>query len=447
VGALGGNASSQGVSLLGYSANPSPTTPNSGITPAFNWNSGFPAYTAPPFFDPTLNTGYNTTEGATGGGVSYNRPATAGRSAYTLNWNFTVEQQLLPSTVWSLTYSASTSRLVPIDGGFGTFSGQLNPQYLALGNLLLQQESPATLAQAQAMFPGISVPYPAFVGSIGQMLRPYPQYSSIGDASADFGTSSYNSFQSLLQRTMARGLYVLASYTWSKEIDDSGGNAFFGASSDPRTAYNIKQERAPGVYNNPQAISVAYVYQLPFGRGHALGGGNALTDKLTGGWQLSGLDQYSSGLPLGPITASCNVPYASSGNSCYADYNPAFLPKGSEVRMNGNWGSGSPRGATPPSYININAFQNPASFTFGDTPRTAPFGLANPWNLNESLSLAKTFQTEKNISIKVQADAFNMFNRVVFGGINASITSTAFGTVSSQSNSPRNLQFEATIKF
>ena len=42
-GALGG-ASGQGLSTLGYSASPYFTTLNGGITPAFDWDSGFPAY-------------------------------------------------------------------------------------------------------------------------------------------------------------------------------------------------------------------------------------------------------------------------------------------------------------------------------------------------------------------------------------------------------------------
>jgi hypothetical protein len=440
-GALGGNANSQGVSLLGYSANPTPTSPNAGITPAFNWNNGFPAYATPPFFESTLNTGYNTTTGDTGGSIAYNRPATAGQSPYTMNWNLALEQQVTPSTVWSLSYSASASRLIPIAGGNGTFSNQLNPRYLALGNLLTQPATPTAIAQAQAIVPGVGLPYPNFDGAIGQMLLPFPQYSGVTDVSADFGTASYNSLQTYVQRTISQGLYFLASYTWSKEIDNSGGNVFSGVSVTPRTAYNLAINRAVGTLNTPQAVSIAYVYMLPFGYGHALGGGGAFMNQVVGGWQLSGLNQYSAGAPLGAIGAACLVPYT---GGCYANYNPNFH---GNPRINGSYGSGNTNGAAATSYININAFENPASFTFGDTPRTAPAGLYNPWSLNESLSLSKSFTLPKELSLKLQADAFNLFNRVEFGGINTSITSSAFGTVSSQVNSPRNLQFEAYIKF
>ena len=446
-GALGGNATSTGSGSeggvgtpLGFSSNPSFSSPDSGITPAFNWNQGFPAYTRPPFFDPTLNTGYNTSAGANGGMITYTRPNTGGRSPYTENWNLTLERQVTPTTSVSLSYAGNASRFIPINGGVGIYSNQLNPAYLALGNLLQQQVTPATLAQAQAALPGVHLPYANFVGSIGQMLRPFPQYSGLYDTNAAFGSGSYHSLQAYLQRRMSRGLYVLASYTYSKELDDAGGsNQLSIASASARSAYNLPAEYSVGTNDQPHVVSIAYVYELPFGKGHALGGNSTLLNELAGGWQLSGLNQYSSGTPFGNIGASCNVPYT---GGCYADYNPNFS---GPVRINGKYGSGDPKSGTP--YLNVKAFQNPASFTFGNTPATLVYGLRNPWSLNEDFSVAKRFQLFEGTSLKLQADGFNVFNRTIFGGINRDESSTSFGTVSGQANSPRKLQFEAYIYF
>jgi hypothetical protein len=439
VGALGGNAGAQGVSLQGYSNSPTDASPNSSISPAFNWNSGFPAYQLPPFFSPTLGTGYNTTAGATGGSNAYNRPDTAGRQAYTENWNLTFQGQLTPSTVWSLSYSASAGHFLPIDGGFGIYSDQLNPQYMQLGNLLLQSETPATLAQAQAIMPSIKLPYANFEGSIAQMLRPFPQYAGVQDSYADFGNENYNSLQFYVQHSMSKGLYFLLSYTWGKEIDDSGAGTLFFIDADPRSAYNISAERSVGTADTPQFLSLAYVYSLPFGRGHALGNNNKIVGAIVGGWEFSGIQTYLSGTPLGPFGADCLVPDASS---CYANYAPGFAGK---VRINGRYGSGNVKAGIP--YININAFENPASYTFGNTPRTLAYGLRTPWNPNESLSLQRTFDIHKGLSAKFRVDAFNVFNRTSFGDINTNISSSAFGSVAGQANTPRNLQFETYIKF
>jgi hypothetical protein len=440
-GALGGAGLSFGVSSLGYSSSPSFNSPDSGITSAFNWNNGFPAYQKPPIFSSTLNTGYTTSLGP-GGGIGYDRPDTAGRSPYAENWNLTVEQELPFAMVSSLSYVGSSSHFLAVGGGSGIYSDQLDPKYLKLGNLLQQPANPVTIAQAAAIFPGVGLPFANFAGSIGQMLRPFPQYNGTGanfsgpDPWATFATASYNALQATLSRQMRNGFYFLAAYTWSKLMDEGGGtvNFIYGGA---RSAYNLKQERSVSNGDVPQQFSIAYVYDLPFGRGHRYGGENKLTNALVGGWRLSAIQQYSSGTPIGPIGASCNTPYT---GGCYADYAPGF---GGSARLHGGFGSGNPRTT---SYLNLAAFQNPASFTFGNTPRTLTT-LRTPLNLNESIAVGKDFRATERVGIHLQADAFNPLNRTQFGGISTNITSSNFGFVSGQANTPRQLQFEANVHF
>jgi hypothetical protein len=439
-GLLNGNAYFQGAGFLGYTASPSPASPNGGITPAFQWDSPFPSYTPPPFLDPTLNTGYNATAGPNGGSITYSRPDTAGRMPYTEDWNLTLERQVTPTVVFSLSYAGSRSLHGTTPGGYGIYSDQIDPKYLVLGSLLTATESPTTLAEAQAIVPGINVPYVGFAGSIGQMLRPFPQYSGVADPFALYSSSNYNSMQVYLKKNMSHGLLFLVSYTWSKELADSGMNMVPWVSSVIRSAYNLRQEYAEDGDNQPQVLSLSYVYQLPFGRGRALGHNvNSGLNTLIGGWQLSGIDFYNSGTALGPIGGACNTPYT---NGCYASYNPNFT---GPARINGSYGSGNPKAGT--SYINVSAFQNAAPYTFGNTPRSASYGLHLPWYLNESLSLSKEFALPETTSLKLQADAFNLFNRTTFGCIGTSIVSANFGQVGCQANQPRQLQFEAYFRF
>ncbi len=178
------------------------------------------------------------------------------------------------------------------------------------------------------------------------------------------------------------------------------------------------------------------MYALPFGKGHFLSTNNRIADAIIGGWQLSGIQQYSAGTPLGTISGSCNVPYT---GGCYANYGTS-----KQARINGSIGSGDPR-TTP--YLNVDAFQNTAPFTFGNTPRTMAYGPRTPWSLNESFSLGKDFHATERATVRFQADAFNAFNRTAFGGISTNITSSNFGYVGGQVNQPRQLQREAYIKF
>ena len=439
-GALGGNAQSTGISTLGFSALPSFASLDGGKTPAFNWNNGFPAYAHPPFFDPTLNTGYNTTT-PSGGGVGFGDPLLGGRPPYTQNWNFTIERELSPSTVMKASYSASNSHFLPTGIGRGIWSGEIQPQYMALGPLLTADATPANIAAARAQFPGIRVPYANFQGTIGQMLLPFPQYAGIGDNFPDIGNGNYNSLQVAAQRHFSRGLQFLISYTLSKEIDDAGSNlgGFFGASG--RTAYNNKLEKAVGGQDIPNQLVISYVFDLPFGAGHKLGSGNNVVSAIVSNWRFSGVQSYIQGTPQGVVGANCTVPYAAN---CYADYNSSFS---GPIKINGSYGSGDLLGPNPPKFLDINAFQEPAPYTFGNTPRTMAFKLRNTTLINEDFSLSRDIKIREYMTFHFAVDAFNAFNRTQFSAPSIAINSAAFGLIGGQANTPRRFQINAKLIF
>jgi hypothetical protein len=441
-GASGGSAETLGTNQLGYSASPSFASLNGGISPAFNWNSGFPAYIQPPFIEPTLNTGFNTTTPSGGGITSYGDYFRASRAPYTQDWNLTIEREIARSVILDVSYSASVGHFLPTDIGLGIYSNQIQPKYLALGSLLLAPATPTNIASAQAIVPGIQLPYANFAGTIVQMLRPFPQYSGVNNIYPLNGSSSYNSLQVSAQKRFSHGLSFLLSYTFGKEIDTTGSNNQLanGSFSSGRTAYDASIERTVSVANIPNAFVASYVYDLPFGTGHALGGGNVVARTLTSDWQLAGIQTYRQGIPLGPFTGACNAP---DTGGCYVSYNPNFS---GHVRINGSYGSGYVKGTVRP-YIDVDAFTNPAPYTFGNTPRTQPYGLHNPPYYDEDFSLSREFPAWERMKIRLQASAFNVFNRTELGSINTNITSASFGTIASQVNSARKLQFNAKFTF
>lgn len=100
-------------------------------------------------------------------------------------------------------------------------------------------------------------------------------------------------------------------------------------------------------------------------------------------------------------------------------------------------------GATPPTYIDRNAFQSPPPFTYGNTPRTLAFDLRNPSYFNQDLSVRRDFPIARmKLGLGV-----NVFNTVVFGGIQTNITNANFGRVSSQANTPRVGQIKVRLVF
>ena len=428
-GAVGGRAGARnGTGTLGLSANASFPSTN-GFAPAFNWNNGVPSYPAPPFLDPALNAGFVTGR-PSGGGVTYGDPDIGGRPPRYQNWNIGTQYALTSKITVGAAYAGSHGDFLG-GSGRGIYSNQLDPRYLALGNLLTQTANATSIAAARAIIPDVALPYPNFSGTIAQMLRPFPQYSGVTDVYGDVAHSIYHSLQLTIEQRRVHGLVVNANYTYSRTEDDLAA----------RTGYDFAQDWAIGVNDQPHIFNLIAVYDLPFGKEGQPGGGNAFVGALVRGWQVSGITQVRSGRPLGSFVGACNLP---SAGTCYADFNPAFS---GPVRINGDYGDGDVLGTAPPTYIDRNAFVSAPAFTFGNTPRTMAFDLRNPGSVNQDLSIQRDFVLHAKLKLRLGAEVFNLFNTVVFGGINTNITNANFGRVSSQTNQPRVAQLKVRVDF
>jgi len=428
-GAVGGRAGARnGTGTLGLSANASFPSAN-GFDSSYNWNNGVPAYPQPPFFDPTLNTGFVTGRG-TGGTVTYGDPEIGGRPPRYQNWNAGLQRTIWRTVTLGATYAGSRGDFIG-SSGRGVYQNQLDPRFLVLGNLLTQNATAATIAAAQAIVPGVALPYTGFSGTIGQMLRPFPQYSGVTDVYGDVARSTYHSLQLTLEKRRSDdGLIVNFNYTYSRTKDNQTA----------RTGYNFDQDGAVAVNDQPHVWNTMVVYNVPFGAEGKPGSSNPVLRAIVKDWQLSGITQFRSGRPLGSILAACNLPNA---GTCYADFAPGFT---GAVRINGDYGDGDVLGATPPTYIDRAAFQSPAAFTYGNTPRTLASDLRNPSLFNQDLSVRRDFHVAK-VRLGLGVDIFNVFNTVVFSGIQTNITNANFGRVSSQSNQPRVGQIKIRVEF
>ncbi|MCS7315889.1 MAG: TonB-dependent receptor [Bryobacterales bacterium] len=425
-GAVGGRGGGRtGTGLLGYSAQASFTSLDGGISPAFDWDDGVPPYQKAPFFDPTLNTGFYVGR-PQGGSVTYGDPLIGGHPPRYQYWSFGFQRALPFETTLGIHYVGNNGHY--LDGGpRGMWSGHIHPKYLALGNLLRSSVTAAVLAQAQAQFPEISLPYPNFTGALSQMLRPFPQYAGVNDLWPMVGNSNFNSLQVTVDKRLSQGLIVNLNYTYGKGFDDLGFRNGYIKDKAQMTA-------------SPHILNVMFVYHLPFAEMGAIRA-SRWARALTQGWRVSGIFTHREGTGIGSVAASCNLPNA---GSCYADYTPGFS---GPVRINGPYGSGDLLGPNPPAFLDRNAFQNPAAFTFGTTPRTLAYGLRNPGQKNLDLSIRREFRLRESLKLSIQADAFNLPNWVMFSGPNTNITSAAFGRISSQANSPRAVQFSSRIEF
>ena len=199
--------------------------------------------------------------------------------------------------------------------------------------------------------------------------------------------------------------------------------------------------RRLGVIHRPHLFRASFLYMLPFGKG-GLGGHNVVTRILASGWSISGLITFNAGPPLSVTGSGCTVTGISS--TCIVSYNPSFS---GDVRINGDYGSGNALQPGAISYLDKRAFVNPAPYTFGNLPRSAPFGLSAQGILNEDISLRREVAIRERLKFAIGVDMFNVTNSVYFAAPTTNIDSANFGQVQTASNSPRKLQINARLTF
>jgi hypothetical protein len=304
--------------------------------------------------------------------------------------------------------------------------------HLAAPNINLNQTPSSQFSLGSALTQSLPNPFLGLItsGSLSgatvqraQLLRPYPQYTTVTRVSPRWGGSSYNSFQARYQKSMARGVTALISYTVSKNLDNLNS---------PQDVYDRSQERAPSSIDSPQRLSIAVSWRLPVGRGrYFLTHSSRLTDLLLGGWLLSTASAFQSGNPLSfGITGGTFYNNATRANVIGDPTVGADLPI--VQRLN--------------RYFNTAAFAVPANFTQGNM--AARIGtVRSPGANNVSLVLAKTFQLNEKVKLDFRASQYNFLNHPVFGGQNTTVGAVAFGTLTIQANNARQTEFRARIIF
>jgi hypothetical protein len=440
-GGVGGRTNGrQGLSQVGFNGSNAQSSVATG-QPAYVWENGVPgiAY-PPPYINPSYGIGYITAAAAvaagapwagpsTAVGMTYGDPAFGGKAPYYEDWHFNIQHSITQNLMLSLAYSASAGHWLPGAAVAGPMTNQIPVTYLPLQGTLSSTLSATSLAQVQAMFPSFKTPFTNFTGTVAQALKPFPQYGGISDPWLDVGNSTYNSLQISLNQRLSHGLTFMFNYAYSKELDDLAGVR------DPNKDF---LEKGPGAIDHPTVVSATVVYRLPFGTGKLKSDVKPL-DFLISHWQFSGIFTYQGGAPLS-ITGTCTGGGIIDA-SCYPNYASGFS---GSVWQNGTPGTGN---ITTTSYLNKAAFVDPAAYTVGNIPRTAPYGLFAPHNADVDVTVRREFIIREHVKLAFQADAFNVNNAVHFAAPGLGIDSATFGIFTAMANSPRKLQFSARVTF
>ncbi len=223
-----------------------------------------------------------------------------------------------------------------------------------------------------------------------------------------WANSNYHSMQVALNRNMSKGLLLKGAYTWSKSINMSDDDGWAGL---PLTnlASELNRNRAVAGYDRTHMFIMSWVYELPIGKGKALGM-SGLADKIAGGWRINGIYSAYSGLPftVSAATTSLNAP----GSSQTADQ------IGELVKI-GGVGPGT-------QYYAVTSFRDPnfqrpsTSFRFGSMGRNAVRG---PGFQKADLAMFKDFKMTERFVLQFKAEAFNFTNTPRFSNPAANVSS------------------------
>ena len=275
------------------------------------------------------------------------------------------------------------------------------------------------------------------------LMTQYPYYNGAWNNFAAMANSTYHAFQLRVEKRMANGLEVLATYTNSKSLDDSsvGTNKMDSAFVEARNPNVPQAEKSLSEWDIPQVLQFSYVWQLPVGKGKKWGTNfNSVVNGVLGGWQTNGIWRFDNGQPL-EVTLS--------GGKCPSTYNCGFPNQTGPLQRNpkANWlltGTGNGYFANGSSVLSV-----PPNYVIGDGPREQP-NIRLPGTSNASLSLFKEFSLAKmreGSHLEFRMEAFNALNHPQFAGPSATWGTTSFGQVTKQANLPRQLQMALKLYF
>jgi len=299
-----------------------------------------------------------------------------------------------------------------------------DPAVLGLGATVLN--SPINSPAAQQA--GIRSPYPGFVGTVAQALRKYPQYQTIDWRGLPLGRSLYQALEFVVEQRLSHGLQYRVGYTYSRLKNNGaesgqGNEGINGGVQDPINWDT--QDYGLSLDDTPHVALVGFTWDIASGASNSWEGAKKT---FFGGWNLSGILRYESGRPL-RITMDNDL-----GGLLF---NTEKRPNRTGADAVAEIGDFDP---LTDNYFNRGAWQDPGPLQFGNAPRAD--GTVRGFKVfNEDLTLAKTFPLKGDLRMRFEASMGNIFNRTTFCAPNTNFSSPAFGTVNTQCNQPRSVQF------
>src|SRR5579862_2733972 len=247
------------------------------------------------------------------------------------------------------------------------------------------------------------------------IAQPSPcTYSSVGEISG-ISNSTYNALQTSLQHRFSRGMAMLASYTYSKTLDDVSSFNITGSASQStagendlaQNPFDLAAEHGRSMFDSRHRLVVSYQWDLPFFK-HS----QEWYAHILGGWQVNGVTVAQTGTPF---TVYDSAGVSAGGGAPEISGFPSDRPNLVGDPTQGSCPNGSPAG-TPNCWFNPGAFQrlNPVTQIgqYGNAGRNIVSG---PGMQQWDFSALKNFHFTESKNLQFRAELFNIFNHANFG--------------------------------
>ena len=321
---------------------------------------------------------------------------------YTEQWSFDVEQQLPYQFVLDVGYYGSAGHHL-------------------IGIVDINQPAPGAYIAAGIPVPGNSNP-----DAVTQLnfVRPFKGFGAINVASTVFD-SNYHSLQVSLQKRIKGGSLFNLNYTWSHALTDAGSDF-----ATPQNNQDIRSDYGPATFDRRHIFNANFVWVMPWLKNQQGFAGHTL-----GGWELSGIITFNSGLPLTVTGIS-----ADPAGLGLLDPNTNALARPDQI---GDPNKGAPH--TIAQWFNTSAFTDvdPLNIRPGNA---RPGTIKGPGIERYDLSLFKNIKMTEVVGMQFRLEAFNVFNHTNFQSIDTNLFSGTFGQVLDTHN-PRIVQLGLKLNF
>jgi len=363
----------------------------------------FTRYAAPLYYQQSLNNQFvqnlfpDPTLGSAGLPAPFSvRPNNS--TPYTMEWTASLQQDLGHGVILELAYTASATR-------------KLWKRYDQNMDLLS---------------PGLNSSGGSNTTNVG--VRPFSAYQHGILTTATAASANFNGGSAKVEkRAMNDGLFVLASYQWSKNMDNNSGEV---EANDTSYSTNFAFDHSYARFDVRHRAVISGGYELPFGERHAMlqhGIGNL----VAGGWSLQPAVQLRTGYPFSP----------SRSGVTFGTYTPGRVNLAPGRTLQSAFKS-SP---SISSWFDPTAFVDPGPTVQGNVTRNT---LRGPGTAQVDLSAIKTFQIVERVRAQFRAEAYNIINHGIFAQPASNIsTPNSVGKISSTSADNRSIQLAVKVLF